>query len=433
VGRYSAAMLAEMQKPAPDVAFLLALGPIAGVTYRFSDLGKTTPDGTWEDSVISWGGGFDVGVNTEENVLDSQNVEILLQDKDQDITKLLMGAHRHSVRGATAVVYLASRQVSSADWLELYRGRIETYSQPSQLVWSFTLARQNLPLQRESIPKPKINLSDWSTAALEVRDLPVPIIYGRISSANGENNGAIPCYYVDSAGFRYLVCAGWAKAIDTVYKDGVPVTVADYAVTHPVVNGRVYTVIDFTATQGTSAITCDVQGYEAVGDGTGDLITDPAAVAQHLLVNWIFGDYKAGAWLSASTAPVDTTSFATTFFSLREYQASVYIGAKRRGIDVFNDMLRSFEARACWTLNGKIAWKVEDFTAWSYATFVLREDELGGWSLQYPTSKLVDKIEAQYALTPTAGYTQKLSVKDLGTLEDAPEAIELPYSPAFVL
>jgi len=434
VGLLSAAMLAELKKQAPDAVFLFTF-TLGATTYRFSDTGRLDTAGLYEPKVLSWGGAIRRGVNVFDNVLELQNVEIMLDDTDRSLAALLQGASRNLVRGATATVVLASRNVGSGDWFTLFSGRIDSCSQAAPLTWSFELSPNALPLRRESVPKTRINVSDWPSSAVAVRDLPVPIAYGRISSSNEANNGAVPCYLVDASGFRYLVAAGWLKAVDTVYKDAVPVAAAGYAITHPIVNGRVFTLIDFTTTQGTSTITADVQGYEDVGDGTGTLITDPAAIGQHLLVNWIFGDYKAGLWLSPSSAPVDTTSFATTFFSARGYEASVYIGsAKRRGLDVVNDALKSFEARACWTPAGKIALKVEDFTAWAYVPdLVLVGDEISGWNLTFPIATLVDEIEAQYARTPTGGYTQTLAVKDLVTGEDAPDALALPYSPAFFL
>lgn len=434
MGLLSASLKTELQKQNPEFAFLFEF-VVGATTYRYSDMGHPTAAGLYESKVLSWGGSISRGVTLRENALELSNVEIVLDDTDQALTTLLEGASRHSVRGATATIYLASRNVAAGNWLTLYAGRIETYSQPSPLMWSFQLSPFDLPLSRESVPKARINASDWPTSTLDVRDLPAPILYGRISSASGANNGAIPCHYVDSGGFRYLVAAGWLKAVDTVYKDGTPVAASGYTITHPTVNGRVYTLVDFTTTQGTSVITCDAQGYETVGDGTGTLITDPAVIAKHVLVNWIWGDYKAGAWLADATAPVDTTSFGTTFFADRGYQSSVYVSsAKRRGLDVVNDFLKSFEARACWTPAGKVALKIEDFTSWAYVTdLVLREDEVQGWSLGYPVGNLVDEVEAQYAQTPTGGYTQTLKVKDLGTGEDAPESVELPYSAAFFL
>jgi len=435
VGRLSAALKTELLKQAPEVSILLKI-TVAGTVHRFSDAGGTfIADGAYHDEVLSWGGGPARGVTQKTNSLEITNWEVTLNDTEQEITKLLEGPLRHFVRGATAVVYLSSRNVASADWLTLNSGRVDTYGQSSLAAWTFQLSPNDLPLQRESIPKGKIRASDWPASALTVRDLPSPIIYGRISSANGTNDGAVPCHYVDSGGFRYLVAAGWLKSVDTVYKDGTPVPAADYAITHPVVNGRLYTLIDFVANQGASTITCDVQGYETVGDGTGTLITDPPTVLAHILHNWIYGDYRSGAWLT-NTAPVDAASFAaaTAFYSARGYEASGYFATKRTGLSVVNDFLRSFEQKAYWSTDGKIALFVEDFTAWSYVTdLVLPEDSIDGWQLAYPTTDLVDEVEARYAQTPTGGFTQTLSVKDLGTGEDALEPLELPNSGAAFL
>ena len=435
MGLLSANMLAELKRPDPQVFFRLLIY-VNTTWYRFSDVGLHYSV-AHDPRVLSWGGGPARGVTLRNCSLELTNFEVMLNDTDQVLTTLLEGADRRYVRGATALVQLASPRVADTDWLTLYSGRVDTYGQSSKLTWTLQLSPNDLPLQRESVPKAKINVSDWPASKLDVRDKPAPILYGRVSSANGANDGAIACPYVDTGGFRYLVCAGWAKAVDTVYKDGTPVAAADYAITHPVVNGRTYTLIDFTATQGdTAVITCDAQGYETVGDGSGTLIVDPPTILKHLLVNWIYGDYKTGAWLADSTAPVDTTSFGTTFFSTRGYQSSVYIsGTKKKGLEVVNDFLKSFEAKAYWTTTGKIALAVEDFTSWSYVTgYVVTEtDDVGGWSLVYPTANLVDEIEAQYGQTPTGGYQQKLSVKDLSTGENAPESLDLPYSAAFFL
>lgn len=434
MGRLSSALRTELERSPAAAYFLLSI-VVGGTTYRWSDVGLIdSADGPYEARVLSWGGSLRRGVPQGDNGLDlSNDVEVTLDDTDQVLTTLLQGATRHSVRGASVTIKLASPNVAAGSWFTVFLGRVETYSQPAPLMWTLRFSPNDLPLRRESIPKARISASDWPSSSVDARELPVPILYGRISSSNGANNGAISCPLVDIADFRYLVCAGWAKSVDSVYKDGVLVAASQYAITHPVVNGRQYTLIDFTSTQGSSSITCDATGYESVGDGTGTLIEDPADIIEHALSNWVFGDYRSGAWLS-SAAILDAASFATTFFSDRGYKGSVYLSTKRRGIDVLNDLLKSFEAKACWTPEGKIALKVEDVTSWSYVTdHVIREDEQASPSLTHPTAQLVDEVEAEWAATPTGGYTQTLKVKDLATGEEAPEEIQLPFSPAFFL
>jgi len=438
VGRLSAELRAELEKQAPDICFI-ASATIAGTTYRWGAVGEPgrilPATGLYEPRVLSWGGSFSRGVNLRQNALEYSNSTLLLDDTDQLLARIFRGANRWAVRGSTVDIYLASARVAAGNWLTLNSGRIESIGQPAPFTWSMQLAPRDLPLQRESIPKDTIVRTSWPSADLEVIDLDVPIVYGKHSSVGTTNTGAVPCRLVDQAGFRYLVCAGWAKSIDAVYKDGASVLSSAYAVSHPVVNGRLYTVLDFTSTQGTSDITCDMQGLEDVGDGTGDPITDPAAIAKHVLVNFIYGDWKNGAWLVDATAPIDTTSFGTTFFSQRGTQSSLYIGVKRRGQDVVNDLLSSFEAKAYWTFDGKLALAIEDYTSWHYVTdFVLRQEEIGGWTLTEPVAELVDRIEIDYGLEASSGsYQQKLSVVDLVVGEDAPDKLQLPYTPAFLL
>lgn len=431
-------MLAETLKPVPEVFTLLSF-TVGGTTYRYSNVGAAVASqGVYEGKVASWGGEIPFGFGLQDSGLDFPSLEILIDDKESPhtLTRLIEGPLKHSVRGALSTIVLASKNVGVSDWFTALSGLIDNVQLASAWTWSLTFGTRALPLKRESVPKAKITAADWPNSSLDVRDKYVPIIYGRVTSANASNNGAVPAHYVDKSGFVYLLAAGWLKSVDTVYKDGTPVSTSSYAITHPVVNGRRYTCIDFTSDQGSSSITADVQGYETVGDGTGTLITDPAAIAQHVLVNWIYGDYRSGAWLATATAPVDTTSFGTTFFSDRGYSSSVYVGTLRRGKDLLNDLAKSMGARLAWTADGKVALKVLDWTSWGYVSDprILRENDLRGFQLKGGVADLIDSLEGRFAYVPSSGsFAQTLKVKDLGTNEQAPDSIELPYSGSFWL
>jgi len=424
-------MLAELQKANPAVLFLLKL-TVNGTEYNYAEVGGIWDgDGMYEARVLSWGG-FSRGVNLRSNALELGKIDIIISDTDQAFAAAYEGADRNYFRNAGASVVLASPNVSSANWATVFSGRLDTVAQTEPLTWTLTLSYNDLPLLRDSVPKTKVSRADWPSCSVDVEGSAVPIIYGRISSTNDTNTGAVPTLLVDQAGARYLVGAGWITSVDPVYVDGTAVDSTNYTISRPVINGRQFTVIDFTSSQGDSTVTCDVEGYDSDGDGGGTLITDPPSIAKHALLNWIYGDYRSGAWITSG--PVDATTFGTTFFSARGYEASLYVGAKRSGMEVLNDFLVSFEAKAYWTLDGDIALGIEDFTSSSLSTtHVLREDELAGWTLRYPTVNLVDRIEAEYAAYPTGSYAQYLNVKDLDTGEEAPEALQLPYSPCFML
>lgn len=434
----SAAMKAELQKQAPATFRVLSL-VINGTTYLYGKQGGNFGSGPEliEPLVLSFGGGVR-GINRTDYSLELSSRQVTLADTDQSFSQIVQGADRNHVRGATATIYLASPNVTPANWFTEFAGRVDTYNQSQPLAWTLTLSVEDQPLRRESVPKGEISRADWPAVSVDDEGLALPILYGRKSSANDTNVGALPTYYVDASGYRYLVCAGWAKDVDKVYVDGVLASSGtDYTVTHPILNGRQFTCIDFTSDQGSDAVvTCDAYGYEANGDGTGALISDPLAVLQHLLVNWVYGDYRSGSWLSSGSAPVDTTSFAATFFSDRGYTTpGLYLSERRKGLDVVNDYLASFSLHAWWTTDGKIAVGVEDFTAWAYATsHIIHQDSLLGWSLDYPSSDIVDTVEGSYGYDPITGdYRQYLNVKDLGTGEEAPETVDLPYSPAYII
>jgi hypothetical protein len=129
----------------------------------------------------------------------------------------------------------------------------------------------------------------------------------------------------------WVVAAHACKAITSWYVDGVrqpestaaldplgPWAIPGYSgYTLPTpyldINGRRYTVIfgrvGYTepdeCAAGTRTLTCNVEGIETVGDGSGTLITDALDQYEHFLANWAFGDYQSGAWLEAPLFPPD--------------------------------------------------------------------------------------------------------------------------------
>jgi hypothetical protein len=429
-------MQEELQKANPQVSILVEISHPYG-TLAVSETGSPSFDfwgssEDWEPKLLSVGP-ISRGVTFRQNSLELPTVEIIIDDTDQSISALIGASRSHFYRSGVNI-YLGSPNVYSDDWYTLFHGRVSACSQPSPLMWQFTIAPDDLPLRRESVPRLTIERGDWPNAPLESLGIVVPMIYGQITSQGTTNAGAIPAYYVDPTDFRYLVCVGWAKSVDYVYKDGALVASSAYSITHPIVNGRTYTLIDFTATQGDSVITCDVKGYEEIGDGSGDLIEDPTDVLQHLLDNFVYYDYTTGNW-DSGWAPVDSATFGTQFFQARGYKASVYISEKRKALDIINDFLATFEMKGYWTVNGELALAVEDFTTFSYVTdHIVRESDLVNIQSSWPSADVVDEIKASYSYNPALGdYSQQLRVVDPLTGEDAPEELELPYSPSFIL
>jgi hypothetical protein len=429
VGQLSTNLLAALQKGGKPIRIVDLTLPTGTMRYAEAPL---IASGVYSDRVLGWGP-LRRGVNLRVSSLDPFETEFTLADTDQQLAKVIEGSSGHQVRNSAATIKLAAEGIASADWMTLFSGRIESYQQPGPLSWTITLRPTDLPLNRESCPKAIITRSDWPNCLADMVGQRAPIVYGKHNSASGTNAGAVPLLTVDTLAFRYLVCVGRAKAVDVVYADGVPVT--GWTASYPQVNGRQYTVVTFATSQADAAISADVQGYDATGDGSGSLLEDPATVLKHLLVNFIYGDWKSGAWLADATAPVDTTSFATTYFSDRGYKVSKRIARVRKGVDLVNEFLSSLEARACWTWGGKIMLRVEDPAVTSiYATgLLLKMPDLVGWNFTYGTGTLIDRVDADWAFDETADtYMQALQARDVSLTEEAPDSVSLPWSPSFV-
>lgn len=126
-------------------------------------------------------------------------------------------------------------------------------------------------------------------------------------------------------------------------------------------NGRVYTCCYIKEggnsplpiqeiVEGKTLFTCNVQGIESVGDGSGTLIENAFDIYKHLMQNWVFGDYTAGGWLSTPLFPdtdavpmMDDASFtACQAISVRRsggYKGAGAIGADGSAIST-RDLIR---------------------------------------------------------------------------------------------
>jgi hypothetical protein len=156
--------------------------------------------------------------------------------------------------------------------------------------------------------------------------------------------GVVPLTYIGVevvSGFpwhRYLVQHGCAKEVTSLFVDGKKIDSGNYGVTwlapgksgwplahnYVDVNGTRCTVVYGRGPQsdaivnGSSSLSGNVKGLEAVGDGSGTLITSLLQIYKHFIVNFGFQNSNGGigGWLSAplwevGVSQVDTTSFDT--------------------------------------------------------------------------------------------------------------------------
>jgi hypothetical protein len=289
-------------------------------------------------------------------------------------------------------------------------------------------------------PKDRITEFDWPNAHADAIGQYAPKVYGTHDSTGDTGQGMIPAYYVDTSGFRYALAVGYLKDVRAVYVDGTKEDSANYAITNPTVNGRQWTLIDFTSDQASSVITADVDGYEEAANGTGTLITNPVRQIEHCFENFIWGDYKSGAWLNAQAPIADGAfSIAADFCDVEGYEGAIYIaGDQLKGRDFFNSWLETFDARAYWTRQGELAVlflnhaEVDLYkdNATKYRWIRWEEHEMG-YSGRLNVEGVASRITVRYVNNSVEGALKhSLEVRDLSIDDERADSVDLTYGPA---
>jgi hypothetical protein len=357
-------------------------------------------------------------------------------DTNRIFASIVDGASGHMVRESVATLTLGSPKLPSRLWFEAFRGVLGSYSLESTNRWRVTVRPSTL-LLNAFFPKPFVFGPDWPNADPESLAQYGPLLYGQHDSTTTTAKGAVPLVYVDTVGFRYLVCWGRALSVDAVYADGAKQS-SGWSTVYAEVGGRLCTLVDFTSDQGTKSITADVRGYETIGDGTGTLIEEPTAVIRHLIANWIYNDYKTGAWYSESAAPIDPASWNATAGFLSRYNSKaarrIFGNTQRRAIDIVNEFSRSWQIRLFWTNSGKIGGRLED-----YSVTALYRDDQTGWMRHDRTpfeanhrpdwENVIDRVSLDHHYQEAAGkYLYALEVRDPSLPVENPDSLQLPWS-----
>lgn len=436
-------LLAELRKPGSEVQPVLTI-TFPDKTRRYASAGQLhlTSEGYAEAKVISWGS-LRRGVSRRDYSLDAPTMDVTITDTDHDFAKLLMGASGYDIYDVPASVRLVYPR-QSTNGFTLWSGRLQSWEQQTPLTWTFTLAPKDEPLRRDAAPKAHLNQGMWSSVHPTAANLRAPIIYGRHSSVSVTNEGFLDAVFVDTRRFRYLVGVGVLKSIDCVYSDGAPVAPSGYAISYPVVDGRIYTALDFASTQDAATISVDCSGLTDAGAGGGTLIENPARAIENLLHSFVFGDWRQGTWLEDTTAPApldaDSLDALSTWFDNRGWRCSKRFPCPQSGLDMIAGFLESHEIRAWWTNDGTIAFGVEDPAAFSYADApVIRTSEQSSFGYSFDNSKMTDQIQAEYVHDAIGGqYSEQIQARDVSVVEELErrETLErtgLEWSAAFVV
>jgi len=423
MGLFSANLKTELKKPNPEYYYVAELS-LPAATRRYASANVGLGAGFALPRVQRWDPIRQAGSGDRSQGIELPTAGITISDLDGDFMKIYAGTRGNEIIGSASTIKLVSPNVTSAsDYFTRFAGKLlDSPEQGSDLTWHLKFRVDDLALNRY-VPKIAVTQLDWPQADPGALGQFGPSIYGTHDSSGYTAKGFLPTLYLDRQTFFYGGSVGRLKTITNVYADGTKQT-SGFSITNPIRNGVQWTGIDFTADQTTKVITFDCDGYETVGDGSGSVITSPSDQLKHFLVNFVFGDYRSGNWLTDASAPIDTASFSETATYLTSFAKSVlgsrFIGGRQQltGRAVLEEWLGDMpEVSAFWTNLGKLGIRPDD--PFMTATYVddpyvrYDRDQMGAMSIQQNMRDLIDRVTVQYAFsTHDSQFYQSLTVRD---------------------
>lgn len=288
--------------------------------------------------------------------LQSATFSFEVRDLEGQFTELFGTDFREDL--VDALLISTAEGISSSDYEVVWGGRIVS-AVPGGASINFSCRSRDRELD---VPIPRSSLTNYSFRALDPaspdKNNAQPVVYG-IHSAEGYagDNGMIKAILVDAGANRYLCGAGRIQ-IDRVYSANVlKVPSTDYAIVQrKSVDLRTGTYIEFVASQGANEISFDAQAFTDDGLSTGNPINDAGGILVSILQLFAYNDWRSGAYLVA--APLSSVHFERTYFFLFAlgHTGAYWLDSKRaQGSSIVEQMAKTFQLRAFWTLAGNLA------------------------------------------------------------------------------
>jgi hypothetical protein len=373
--------------------------------------------------------------------------EISVTLTDPDGT-LVADLESHSSRNSPISLYSASPRLATTDWATVFVGVVDDWQLGSG---SVTIVGK--PDQRQllkNVPSTPLLRGDWPYPLTNNPSYGIfpPVVYGVQDSRSTTGTGMIPTICVEyndtDSRWRYIVSHGWTSAIPRVYSANVLKTLTtDYTLTRVEVGGNLFTLIDWTVAgkpAQADAVTCDVEGFETVGDGSGSTITNPVAQLRHWLTNFVFGSYRRGLWTSSSSK-IDSASWseAETFASVYAFEGSMYIGGTR-DLRSAEDVVRTWMGswlcfRIWWGQDGKL--RIGPLSPGNRSpsrTWLREEGHREIPRIERDSSQMIQTVDLSHIYGEVSGrYWATLRLIDGMNTEPAQEQFDLRYSAARTL
>ncbi len=378
--------------------------------------------------------------------LEAYEHRFVADDSDRFISKLSEGPYGDLIESSAATWRRACPFLNPDDWWTIFNGTLRLGSLRNYQ-WSLTLRVNDRPLYQDVPRGWGINRADWPNADAAVLDKIAPWIYGRHSSLGLGDKGLIPTLNVDTVNDVRLISALYLKDVPRVFNktDAVLLTSGvDYTITHPVVNGKQFTCIQILVDQGDDEITCDVDGIENVGDGSGHLIENPGEAIVHYLNHAVYYDHQSGLY-DYTRAPLHETGSSVPFGEARDYFDTMGITCSRhlfkdgpqQAISVLDEWCEDFDFRAFWMQDGTLqVWLIDHRFTDIYGDLPhIKETDERGDSFRftpYDDAVIVDGISADYLLDTAAGQPlYRIDALDTTTRLENVKSTSLRWAPAY--
>lgn len=425
------AWLVELDLPSPDVG-----GSVS--TVRGSLTGTAAAGiGGYLPKVRSISR-IPMGIAFTTSGAESQEVTVDWEDTDFAIAAIMEGPNGDDVIGSAMRIRYAVQGLPEADWHTRFAGVIRAREHISEsLTWRLRAGSDDRRFTMGEIPRVRITTSDFPNAPDDFEETAAPLIFGVWDSAGVSNKGAVPTIYVDTVEHRYLVCHGNLFEVTRVYKDGVLLLGSAWTRVTTTINGKQFTLIDFTTDQGASIITADVKGFSNL---SGIPFERPIETLYTLLQNFVIADGSGGITtvfppaLMNNRAIEELRDFYEDEFDLL---AAKHISDVRKPDSYISDFLDTWNYRAYWGHDGRLVIKPFDHRGTAIYIddpWVRGSEDATGLKFIYEDKDKVDRILVGFLQDVVLGRTvESLEVREPVEDTNIAESFEMTWGAAKVI
>lgn len=314
-------------------------------------------------------------IRDSEYRLQPVGMSVVIADDGRTLSRLFSGRFDGRMEGRPARVKLVSPHVAESQWMTVFEGIVLGW-QPRGNLPEITLSfGPNDKALREANRLGRFTRGMFPDAPDDVIGEPLRVIYGNFDSRCGGGGVECPAVGFTEWGYtQYFVSTGQTEVI-AAYDDGVMASGLtsndDY-----LRGGRQVSLLSMYP-EPSGTVTADVSGVPSfiahTYGGFGLILpiygrrqlpmTNPIEQLLHFLVNYCYGSYVKGQYLSPSDAPIDVESFvaAAGWYRLLGTRGRTIVYGDETGYQFINRWVGAWKVPVFWNANGKLALKVDDF------------------------------------------------------------------------